>query len=220
LGAAAGVLAISLVIVDLVPRRLAVSVMALAAGVGLFVATLGFQLEHRSGDGLRLGYGYGSMIGFVGAGLQLVLAAVRLRLPTFDQNRVLVRLAPIVASVAYLMVVVLPWWNVLPQHLQSARRFAPLSWLTIVGALLAIWLRLWLQQIATASASADWLLLLPIGLLALAALDLIRLRHDGITWGRGIIVALCLLLALLGRVEQREGFEKFRLPEVLRIDRL
>jgi hypothetical protein len=33
-------------------------------------------------------------------------------------------------------------------------------------------------------------------------------------------VVLCLLLAQLGRVEQREGLEGLRIPEILRVDRL
>jgi len=220
-GVAAAVLAIGLVVMTLGARRLPVSVIALAAGIALLVATLGFQLEDRSEDGFRLEFGYGSTIGFASAGLLLTLAMLRLRLPAFDWNRVPLRLAPIAACVAYLVVVVLPWWDVLPRHVQSALRFAPLSWLTIAGALLAIWLlSLWARQIASASASADWLVLLPFALLALAALDVIRLRDDGVTWGRGVVVALSLLLAVLGRLEQRGGLENFRVPEVLRVDRL
>jgi hypothetical protein len=222
LGVAAAVLAIGLVIVSLAPRRFPVSVIALSAGIGLLVATLGFQLEDRSGDGLRLELGYGSTIGFASAGLLLALAIVRFRLPAFDWNRVPLRLAPIAACVAYLLVVVFPWWwDVLPPHVQSALRLEPLSWLTIASALLAIWLlRLWARQIASPSASADWLVLLPLALLALAALDLIRLRDLGVTWGRGVVVALSLLLVVLGRVERRGGLENFRVPEILRVDRL
>jgi hypothetical protein len=58
----------------------------------------------------------------------------------------------------------------------------------------------------------------PLALLALAAVDLIQLGDDGITWGHGNVVGLCLLLVLLGRIEQREGLENFPIPEVLRVD--
>lgn len=222
LGVAAAVLAIGLVIVTLAPRRFPVSVIALSAGIGLLVATLGFQLEDRSGDGFRLELGYGSTIGFASAGLLVALAMVRFRPPAFDWNRVPLRLAPIAACAAYLLVVLLPWWwDVLPPQLQSALRLEPLSWVTIAGALVAILLlHQWARQIGSPSASPDWLVLLPLALLALAALDLIRLRDLGVTWGRGVVVALSLLLALLGRIEQREGLENFRVPEILRVDRL
>jgi hypothetical protein len=33
-------------------------------------------------------------------------------------------------------------------------------------------------------------------------------------------VAIPLVLAALGRVEQREGLERLRVPEILRVDRL
>jgi hypothetical protein len=189
--------------------------------VALLVATLGFQLEHQSGDDVRLAFGYGAEIGFAGGALLVVLAVLRLRPPVLDRKRTLVRLAPIGICAAYLVVVVLPWWDVLPRDIQSGLLFAPISWLTIAGVLVGIrLLRLWARQIVDASAAAWLLVLLPLALLALAVLDLIRLRDDGITWGRGAIVGLCLLLALLGRVEQRQGLENFRIPEVLRVDRL
>jgi hypothetical protein len=63
------------------------------------------------------------------------------------------------------------------------------------------------------------LALLPVTLLALAAIDLIAQR-DSITWGGGAVIGLCLLLALLGRIEQREGLESVRVPDMLRVDRL
>jgi hypothetical protein len=218
-GPAAAVLAIALVIVTLAPRRLAVSATALAAGIGLLVATLGFELVDE--PDLRLGYGYGSTVGFAGAALLLVLAVLQLRLPAFDRKRAAVRLAPIAASAAYLVVVVLPWWGVLPLHVQLALRFAPLSWLTIAGVLGVVWLlRLWVRQAAGAPAGVEWLVVIPLALLGLAALDLIRLRAAGVTWGNGAVVGCCVLLALLGRVEQRVGLENLRVPELLRVDRL
>ena len=128
---------------------------------------------------------------------------------------------PIAACVAYLAVVVLPWWGVLPRGLQLALRFGPISWLTIAGVLLAIRLLCaWARQIADTSANTEGLVLLPTALLGVAALDLIRLREGGLTWAGGAVVGLCLLLMLLGRIEQREGLESFRIPEILRVDRL
>jgi hypothetical protein len=220
-GSTAAVLAILLVVATLALRRLAPPVVELAFGTGLLVATLGFELAAPNGSGFH--FGYGSIVGFSAAALLLVLALVRLRPPRFDRNRLFIRLVPITACLAYLVIVVLPWWDVLPRRLQaqSLARFSPLSWLTVAGALLAIHLLAsWARRIANVSEDADRLVLLPLALLALAALDLIRLRDAGITWGGGIVVGLCLVLALLGRIEQREGLENVRVPDVLRVDRL
>jgi hypothetical protein len=159
-----------------VARRIAPSVVELAVGAGLLVATFGFELSAPSGSGFH--FGYGSVVGFSAAALLLVLAVVRLRPPRFDRNRLFIRLVPITACLAYLVIVVLPWWDVLPRRLQaqSLARFSPPSWLTVAGALLAIHLLAsWARRIANASGSADRLVLLPLALLVLAALDLIRL---------------------------------------------
>lgn len=220
-GTSAAVLAIVLVIVILAARRRAASVVEFAAGTGLLVATLGFQLTQGGGSDLRFEFGYGSTIGFMGAALLGALAVARLRPVAIDWSRVPARLVPIAACAAYLGVVVVPWWNVLPSQLQSALRFAPLSWLTIAGALLGIHLLLlWGRQVAGAPGGDVWLVVIPLALLSLAALDLVRLRDDGMSWGGGVVAGLCLLLALLGRLEQRVGLENLRVPEVLRVDRL
>ncbi|HEU0246303.1 MAG TPA: hypothetical protein VFR38_04385 [Gaiellaceae bacterium] len=219
-GSAAAALATLLVAATFAPRRLAVSVVELTAGIAILVATLGFEVAAPGISGVH--FGYGSIVGFGAAALVLVLALVRLRFPRFERNRLLVCLAPITGCLVYLVIVVVPWWDVLPRRLQSQSlvHFAPISWLTVAGALLAIHLLgSWARRIAD-SQSAEPLVLIPLALLALAALDLIRLRDAGITWGGGIVVGLCLLLALLGRIEQREGLENFRVPEVLRVDRL
>jgi hypothetical protein len=61
---------------------------------------------------------------------------------------------------------------------------------------------------------------MPLTLLALAVVDLIHTRSRGITWSAAIVVALTFVLAYLGRVEQRVGLGKWRVPEVLRVDRI
>jgi len=38
--------------------------------------------------------------------------------------------------------------------------------------------------------------IVPLALLALAAVDVIQLRDDGVSWGRGIVVGLGLLTGL------------------------
>jgi hypothetical protein len=60
---------------------------------------------------------------------------------------------------------------------------------------------------------------LPAALLALAAVDLFAQR-EAIRWSGGAVVGLCVLLAILGRVEYRQGLEKTRIPNGLRLDRL
>jgi hypothetical protein len=90
----------------------------------------------------------------------------------------------------------------------------------VAGALLAVWLLCeWAGRTADVGDADDRLVLIPLAMLSLAALDLIQFRDGGITWGGGAVVVLCLLLAQLGRVEQRDGLESLRIPEILRVDR-
>lgn len=220
-GSAAAVLALALVVVTLAPRRPTAPTAELVAGVGLLVALLGFELQNVSGGGLRISSGYGSTVGFAGAALIVAPAALRMRPRALRWSRALIRLLPVAACTAYLVIVVLPWLDVLARPAASALRFAPPSWLTIAGVLLALrLLRLWAGEMNGASEDAGRLALLPSALLALAAVDLVRLRGNGISWGGGVVVGLCLVLILLGRVEQRGGLEKLRVPELLRVDRL
>ena len=129
-------------------------------------------------------------------------------------------MVPIAACAAYLAIIVLPWWDVLWTDFHMPPIYPPLSWLTIAGALLGIHLLgLWFRGIAGAPGSAD-LVLLPLALLALASVDLFNQREEAATWGRVGLVGVCLLLALLGRIDQREGLETVRIPKALRLDRL
>ncbi len=218
-GTAAAALAIVLILMAVARLHGVLSVGELTAGIALLVATLGFTLIEGGDKTFRFGFAYGSTVGFAAAALLVALAALRLRPTTVDRSR-LVRLVPIAACVAYLVLVVLPWWDVLTRDGQSALRFATPSWLTIAGLVVAVRLvRAWSAQVARASASI-WLVFLPLGLLALAAVDLFRLRDGGISWGGGLVVALSLLLVLFGWVEQRDGLDSLRVPEILRVDRL
>jgi len=220
-GSAAALLAIAFAAATLAPRRVRVPVVEFAAGLGLLVVTLRFQLVEGANSLVRFEFGYGSTLGFSAATLVTVLAVVRLHPPRVDVSRLRVRLVPIAACVAYLAAIVVPWWDVLPRALPSASLFAPPSWLTIAAMLLAIrLLRLWLRRIGGATGSAEELVLLPLALLALAAVDLVRVGDDGMTWGGGVVVGLCLLLALFGRLEQREGLDNLRIPAILRFERL
>jgi hypothetical protein len=218
--AAAALLALALVVAVLEPRRLRLSVVELAAGFGLLVATIGFGLEEGVGGGFQVGHAYGSTIGFVLAAALCASALLGSRLPSLDWRRVAVRLTPIAACAAYLTIIVLPMWDVFQEPFHAPPIYPPLSWLTIVGALLGIHLLgMWFRGIAGAPGSPD-LVLLPLALLALASVDFINQRGNVATWGRGALVSLCLLLALLGRIEQRGGLESARIPKALRFDRL
>ena len=219
--AAAAVLAIALVVAVLEPDRLPLSVVELAAGFGVLVVTMGFLVETQDGQGVRAGYGYGSMIAFALAAVLIALAIMPLRVPNVEPRRALVRSVPIAACIAYLAIIVVPWWGVLPPFESKYVFILPAhSWLTITGALLGIrLLRLWAGQTAAGSGSPE-LVLLPLALLALATIDFINQGEDAVSWGRSAVVGLCLLLAFLGRIEQRRGLEKLRIPEALRIDRI
>ena len=161
---------------------------------------------------------YGATIGLALAAALIALAFVRLRLPRVDRRRLLVRLAPIAACTCYLVIVVLPWWDVLPDFSQW-RLYPPLSFLTISGMLVGIHLLgLWVRQVAGPSATAE-LVLAPLALLALTAVDLIARHEWSVTWNGGAVVGLALLLAVLGHMERR-GLENVRVPEILRVDRL
>lgn len=218
--AAAALFALALVADVLGPRRLRLSTVELAAGFGLLVATIGFSLQEGGGGGFQVGHAFGSTIGFALAAVLIALALVHSRFPKLNWRRAAVRLAPIAACAAYLTIIVLPWWGLLWKDFHTPPIYPALSWLTITGALLGLHLLgLWTRQIAGASGGAE-LVLLPIGLLALATVDLVNQRAEVITWGRCAIVGLCLALALLGRFEQRGGLESLRIPEALRLDRL
>jgi hypothetical protein len=131
------------------------------------------------------------------------------------------RLVPIGACIAYLAILVVPWWRVLPEGAQRALVLPPgLTWLTMAGALIGIHLLgSWLRRPARPRASADSLVALPLGLVVVVALELIRYR-SGITWGGGALVGLGVFLTSIGLVANRLGIENFRMPEILRVDRL
>ena len=203
--AGAAVLAIALVMVELGRLRRAPPTAELAAGIGLLVATLGFLV--RDGE-VRLAYGY--WVGVLSAAVIVVLAAMRLRRPRLD-----LRLAPVVVCLAYLAVVVPTLWGVYPYNSPQTFWFAGFSWTWVAGMLLALTLiRLWLER----SPDTRLLVLVPVALAALATLDIVLIEH--LTWGGGIVLGLCALLALCALIEQRGGLGELRIPEILRVDRL
>jgi hypothetical protein len=202
-GTAAAMLAVAIVLVALAARR--GPVIELAAGLGIMVATLGFAARAPS-----LSMGYGLVIDCAAAAVLVALAVVHVRQPRLD-----VRLVPVAICLAYLVIVVVPWWDVLSRRAEVSLRFAPVGWLTIAGVLVAIrLLGLWVRQ----GELDHRVVSLPLGLLALAALELIRFRDSGLAWGGGIVVGLSVALVALGYYGRR-GWG-FQVPEILRVDRL
>jgi hypothetical protein len=215
--APAAVFALALMWVVLEPGRTRVARFEVAATFALLVVALGIALKDERGPGFTVGRGVGAWVGFGSATALLVLALGRSRPATPDPARVPLRLLPVAACVGYLVLVTLPWWNLVTPL--SEAFFADFSWTTIIGVFLAArLLRLWTEQAAAASPTVE-LALLPVALLGLAAIDLFAQR-EAIRWGGGAVIGLCLLLAILGRVEQRQGFENFHMPNALRLDRL
>jgi hypothetical protein len=205
------ILALAIAFAALEDGRLPALALEAAAGAALLTATSGFEIT-RSSD---VTVGYGAVVGFAAAAALVVVAVTgtRVRLP--GRIRALELLPPVAAILGYLAVVALSWWRVLPPFGSQTLFELRVTWLTIAGALLAILLLgAWLR------ADARWLVAIPLAMLALLALDLIRDRNGGMTWGDGIVVVLCLALAALGRVEQQGGLRRFDVPGILRIDRI
>ena len=67
---------------------------------------------------------------------------------------------------------------------------------------------------------ADWACVVPLALLSLIALELVRRREYELNWGAGLLVAVSVLLALLDWLEGRGRLDRFRFPEILRVDRV
>lgn len=215
--APAALFALALLWVVLEPGRARTARFEVAVTFAVLVVALGVALKVEHGPGFTVERGLGAWVGFgAGAGL-LVLALRRLRPPTPEPGRVPFRLLPAAACIGYLELVTLPWWNLVTPL--SEAFFADFSWTTIIGVLLAArLLSLWAQQAAADPPTVE-LAALPVALLALAGIELLAQR-EAIRWGGGAVVGLCVLLAILGRVEHRQGLENLRMPNALRLDRL
>jgi len=204
--AGAAILAIALIVRELRRQQWLPPLAELAAGIALLVTTLGFQLGH--GEMYDLAYGF--WIAAACTAVIVVLAAISLSAPPLDA-----RLVPVALCLAYLVVVVPTWWGVFESDAPRFFWFAPFSWLTLAGALLALMLiRLWLERFS----DVRLLLLVPALITALAGVDLARAEE--LTWGGGIVLGLCALLALSAWVEMRGASGRLRVPEILRVDRI
>ena len=205
--AAAALLAIALIFGELsrIRRRLPPRA-ELAAGIAMLVTTLGFQFGH----GREFVLAYGFWIGLACTAAIAMLAAIGLGRPPLDA-----RLVPIALCVVYLAVVVPTWWGVASDDSLRTFWFAPFSWITVAGALLALALiQLWVVR----TGDARPLFLVPGVIAALAVIDLVRAEANA--WGGGVVLGLCGLLGLCALIEQRGGFGELRIPEILRVDRL
>jgi hypothetical protein len=208
LGTAAAVTALALVLWP-------ASRLELAVGFALLVATQGFELTGLTPPGYHLRLA--AELGFACAALLFAVVLFRSRALRPPKDRIVLRACGVLAVAAYLVVTLVPIWHGISFDWTAKLVFIAPSWLGIAGIVLAVrlagaWLR---PRVETGLA-----LLIPLAMLALIALWLIEERSYRVNWGGRIVIAMCLLLVLLGRLEQRGRLENFPIPELLRFDRL
>lgn len=218
-GAVTGVLAIVLILGALLATLRAPTTAEVTLAIATLVAATGATIGRFGGTGWS--FGFGAYVGFAAAGVLVLLMLARFRVPKLEPRRVSFRLVPLAATLACFCATALPLWAVLPDR-WSRQANVLIGWYAITGLLLTLHLfRRWLDSAAGDSIHDGQLVLLPLALLVLTGLDLVRERDLGMTWGGGILVGLCLFLALLGWKEQHGGLESFRAPEeIWRVDRL
>lgn len=216
-GAAAGALCLLLLAAAAVPALEAYVLEAVVAIV-IFVSTVATNFRQAS---FFYRIGYGAWIGSAAAGSLLVTALAQVRPGHVDRRRALVRAVPLAASVLCVAAVVVPSWFVLPED-WTYQAVALYGWVAVPGVLISLYLvRLWARRVHGPASTGHRLTLTPIVLLTFASLELIRFRHGEVIWGAVIVVVLCLLLAVLGWIEEHGGLEGFRVREEFwRVDRL
>jgi hypothetical protein len=208
----AGGLAVILLVLLLGFRRLYVE---LAVGAAIYVMASGFAITQLPLTHL----GYGAPLGFAGAALLLVAAARRLGSVPPDRRRLLVRLVPMLACVAFLALPVATLTERLSHQLEF---YSPWHWYWLELGAILVALRLLGRWLAGPKAD-DELVLLPLALLALTVLTVVEAHNalDVLTWQSWLSLGLCVLLAVLGWLERTRGLESFRVPEeIWRVDRL
>jgi len=212
-GTAAASLALGLLVCASRRLRYPVHPFSLAAGTALFAVAAAAELKNGSTRQVPIELAYGAFVGLACAGVATVLALPQVTRP--EWREIVPRSIPVVLCLGYLAIVIVP-----PLSDDQLERptffFAPTSWLTIAGAVVAIVLaQSWVEQ----RVDRAWLVVLPLGMLALALVDVVRLRHD-LAWGAAVVVGLCIVLSGLGRIEQRGGLSGLRVPDALRLDRI
>jgi hypothetical protein len=223
-GSTAAVLTIALVaaVTNLPPVRRAVSRLELATGLGLLTVTLGVRLETGTQNGVRLGFGYGAIIGFLAAATLIGLALAPSRWTRLDLRAAAPRLLPFSLGVLYVAAVVVPWWDVLPHEVWStfSPRLAAISWLTLASALIGIRVVfVWIRQ-ASGAVRGSELVLLSLALVVLAMLDAVPLPTVQLNWNGAVLLGLSVPLMLCACVEERGGLRNLQVPEILRVDRV
>ena len=219
-GSFTGVLALLLIFGALGATALALPPTEIVLAIATLVAVVGASLGKSSGYP-SWSFGYGAYVGFAATGILLFIALSRVPPPRIEGRHALARLVPLAAAFAAFLTIALPSWTVLPVQ-WSSQAVVLRDWYAVVGLLLAIHLmRRWLESARRIPFPSEQLVLLPLTLLALTALQLIRNRSEGMTWGGGILAGLCLLLAVVGWLELDGRLESIRVPgEIWRIDRL
>lgn len=219
-GSSTGALALLLILGALAATRFPFPPTEIVLAIATLVAVMGASLGESVGYPSWT-FGYGAYVGFAATGILLFSALSRVPPPRIESRHAIARLVPLAAAFAAFLTIALPLWSVLPDQWKS-QAVVLRDWYAVVGLLLAIHLlRRWLESARRIPFPADELVALPLALLALTALELIQKRGEGMTWGGGILVGLCLFLAFLGWLEPKGRLESIRVPEELwRIDRL
>jgi len=217
-GSVAAVLTLVLVAVVATAARRPRSTIQLAVGIGLLVTTLGFAVETGNHGGERFSFGYGSFIGFAAAGLLLALAFHGVTWTPRELRATTWNPLPIVLGAAFVFVVVVPWWGVLPTAVGSV--LSPdLSWLTLAGALVALRIvHLWIRHARGVPAHGPELVTLSLALVVLAVLDAAPSLR--LSWHGAVLLGISVPLTLLAMIEERGGLKNLHVPEILRVDRI
>jgi hypothetical protein len=200
------------------PAVARVEVALLAA---ILVSTVGFEVSPVRKNVVP-SLAWGAVVTYVATGLLVALVLGHAAMATSLRGRLYLRLVPLAVCVAYLAVVAVPWWHVLPFRVDEALQFGSPSWLSILGVAAAIRLaRSWWEP-APKRADVGWLTFLPLFLFGTAAAVAVEAHHEGsgIGWGGGTVIVLAGLLAVMGWIEEHGGLERLEVPEILRIDRI
>ena len=217
-GSAAAVLAMVVVGMVVTAAMRPRSTIVLAVAVSLFVATLGFAIETDNLGGEQFGFGYGSFVGFAAAGALVALVLVGVTRPRQGLKAAVQYLVPLILAAAFVCVVVVPWWGVLPNTVESV--FAlDLSWLTLTGAVVGLFIiDLWIRQTRRLSDHSPELVALSTALIALAVLQ--EAPTFQLDWRTSVLLGISVPLTLFAIVEARGGVRNLHVPEILRVDRI
>jgi hypothetical protein len=216
-GGVAGALALPLLLAAVLLPELETHALTIVLTIAFLVSVIGTYLA--VGDESRVfGLAWGSYVGFAATAALLLSVLGPLRPVRVEPSRALARAVPLTASIACLVAVVLPLWDVLPRDWVQADAVS--GELSVAALLLVLHLiRAWILS-AVRRPTGHTLTLVPLALVVLPALQLIFLRSEAIRWGGVILISLSVVLALLGWIEERDGLESAGFPELLRLDRL